>query len=53
MPILNNKSYRRFENPIKRKPHQNNEENKLEQNAELAKLRAGVSLAKQNKQRTN
>jgi hypothetical protein len=33
--------------------NQNNEENKLEQNAELAKLRAGVSLAKQNKQRTN
>jgi hypothetical protein len=33
--------------------NQNNEENKLEQNAELAKLRAGVSLAKQNKQRSN
>ena len=33
--------------------NQNNEENKLEQNAELAKLRASVSLAKQNKQRTN
>ena len=29
MPILNNKSYRRFENPIKRKPHQNNKENKF------------------------
>jgi hypothetical protein len=33
--------------------NQTNEENKLEQNAELAKLRAGVSLAKQNKQRSN
>jgi hypothetical protein len=30
--------------------NQQNNENKLEQNENLAKLRAGVSLAKQNKQ---
>jgi len=33
--------------------NQQNNENKLEQNENLAKLRAGVSLAKQNKQGFN
>ena len=33
--------------------NQNNEENKLAQNEDLAKLRASVSLAKQNAPKTN
>lgn len=29
MPILNNKSYRRFESPVKRKPYQDSQDNKF------------------------